>query len=122
MSEPAFPTKWKFVVEFFDDETQQISGTVGQAGTCDECAGLVEYEVDLLRSSGQTLVNAEAYQVCAQCDGQGKIETPDGALAICYTCRGEVGPVSTLSFPELEEVKVSVCTFPSAGLLESAAL
>jgi hypothetical protein len=122
MSQPAFPTKWKYVVEFLDDETQQISGTIGQAATCDECEGLIEDEVDVLPSSGRTLVNAEAYQVCAHCDGQGKIETPDGAHAICYTCRGEVGPVSTLSFLELKEVKVSVCTFLRAGLLESAAL
>ena len=38
-------TRWKFVVEFEDDETKEISGTMGQAETREECEGLIEYDL-----------------------------------------------------------------------------
>jgi hypothetical protein len=33
MTQDALRTKWKFVVEFEDEETHEISGTIGQADT-----------------------------------------------------------------------------------------
>ena len=43
MAQSAAVTKWKFVVEFEDDETKELSGTIGQANTREECEGLFEY-------------------------------------------------------------------------------
>jgi len=43
MIQDALRTKWKFVVEFEDEETNEISGTIGQADTREECEGLLEY-------------------------------------------------------------------------------
>ena len=45
MTQIAIVTKWKFVVEFEDWETREISGTTGQAGTREECEGLIEYDM-----------------------------------------------------------------------------
>jgi hypothetical protein len=42
MTQDALRTKWKFVVEFEDEETHEISGTIGQADTREECEGLLE--------------------------------------------------------------------------------
>ena len=41
MTQTAFLTKWKFVVEFEDEETNEISGTIGQADTREECEGFL---------------------------------------------------------------------------------
>ena len=38
----AIHTKWKFIVEFEDEETGEIAGTLGEAADRDECEVLVE--------------------------------------------------------------------------------
>ena len=121
MSQTAFPTKWKFVVEFQDDETLEISGDIGQADTEEECEGLIEYDMEYHRSAGRTILNAEASEVCANCEGEGRIHTEDGALLICHSCRGQSGPVSQLSYLERQEEPDGIFTLPSGRLIEEAA-
>ena len=97
MTQTAIHTKWKFVVEFEDDETQEISGTIGQADTREECDGLLEYDMEYHRSHGRTVVNAEAAEVCAKCEGEGQIAAMNGGLVICDACGGRLGPISNLT-------------------------
>ena len=63
MTQDAFRTKWKFVVEFEDEETNEISGTIGQAVTREECEGLLEYDMEYHNSHGRIVLNAEAAEV-----------------------------------------------------------
>ena len=86
----------KFVVEFLEEETEEVSGIIGQADTREECEGLLEYEMDCHSSEGQTIVNAEAAEVCAKCDGEGKIPNGNGGQVRCDACGGRVGPISNL--------------------------
>ena len=60
-------TKWRFIVEFEDQETGEISGTIGQADTLEECEGLVEYDKQYHREHGRTVVNVETFE--AICEG-----------------------------------------------------
>jgi hypothetical protein len=97
MTQDAFPTVWKFVVEFEDEETQEISGTIGQADTREECEGLLEYDMQYHESHGQTVLNAEAAEVCAQCEGEGTRPAQNGGSASCDACGGRIGPISNLT-------------------------
>ena len=87
-------TKWKFVVEFEDDETREISGTIGEAETHEECAGSIEDQAQCHRSRGQTVVNAEAWEVCARCEGEGLIPSGNDGRVICEACGGHLGSTS----------------------------
>jgi hypothetical protein len=93
----AFPTKWKFVVEFEDEETREVSGTIGQADTREECEGLLEYEID----EHNRVLNAEAVEVCANCQGEGKIADKNGGMDMCEACGGRLGPVAILTMRSL---------------------
>ena len=95
MTQTAVRTKWKFVVEFEDEETNEISGTIGQADTREECEGLLEYEIEYHSSLGRTVVNAEAAEICAKCEGEGKIPNGNGGQVVCDACGGRVGPSQT---------------------------
>ena len=53
MTQDALRTKWKFVVEFEDEETHEISGTIGQADTREECEGLLEFDMQYHNSHGR---------------------------------------------------------------------
>ena len=97
MTQDAFRTKWKFVVEFEDEETNEISGTIGQAGTRVECEGLLEFEMQYHNSHGRIVLDAEAAEVCAKCEGEGKIAAMNGAVIICDACGGRLGPISNLT-------------------------
>jgi hypothetical protein len=97
MTQEALLTKWKFVVEFEDAATSEISGTIGQADTREECEGLLEYERQNLYSDGQIILNAEAAEVCAQCEGEGEISAGSSGLVICDACGGRHGPIATLT-------------------------
>ena len=97
MTQTAFLTKWKFVVEFEDEETNEISGTIGQADSREECEGLLEYEMECHSSHGRTVVNAEAAEICAKCEGKGKIPNGNGGQVVCDACGGRVGPISNLT-------------------------
>jgi hypothetical protein len=103
MIQTAIVTKWKFVVEFEDEETKEISGTLGETETAEECEGLIEYDVQDHTSRGRTVINAEAVEICAQCEGEGKIPAGNGELAICDACGGHHGPISRWAFPRLLE-------------------
>ena len=74
-----FRTKWKFVVEFEGEETNEISGTIGQADTLEQCKGLLEYDMQY-HSHGRIVLNAEAAEVCAKCEGEGKIAAMNGGV------------------------------------------
>jgi hypothetical protein len=87
-------TKWKFVVEFEDDETREISGTIGEAETHEECAGSIEDQAQYHRSRGRTVVNAEAWEVCARCEGEGLIPSGNDGRVICEACGGHLGSIS----------------------------
>jgi DnaJ-class molecular chaperone len=96
MTYDSFRTKWKFVVEFEDEETREISGTIGQADTREECEGLLEYDMQYHNSHGRTVLNAEAVEVCARCEGEGTRVVTNGGVEICDTCGGRLGPISDL--------------------------
>jgi DnaJ-class molecular chaperone len=97
MTQDAFRTKWKFVVEFEDEETKEISGTLGEADTREECEGLLEYDVQYHNLHGRTVINAEAVEVCAQCEGEGTRVAKNGGTEICEVCGGRLGPISNLT-------------------------
>jgi hypothetical protein len=94
MTQSAILTKWKFVVEFEDDETREISGTIGEAETHEQCAGSIEDQVQYHRSHGRTVVNAEAWEVCARCEGEGLIPSGNDGRVICEACGGHLGAIS----------------------------
>jgi hypothetical protein len=94
MTQLAIRTTWKFVVEFEDEDTKEISGTTGQATTREECEALMEYDIEYHRCNGGQIVNAEAGEVCAECEGEGKIEAGNGGRVICQACGGHVGSVA----------------------------
>jgi Phage integrase, N-terminal SAM-like domain len=83
-------------VEFEDEETNEISGTIGQADTREECEGLLEFEMQYHNSHRRIVLNAEAAEVCAKCEGEGKIAAMNGGLVICDACGGRLGPISNL--------------------------
>jgi hypothetical protein len=87
-------TKWKFVVEFEDMETGEISGTTGQASTREECEGLIEYDTQYHSERGRVVVNVDASEVCAECEGEGQISSWNGGRVICEACGGNLGPIS----------------------------
>jgi hypothetical protein len=97
MRQDVFRIKWKFVVEFEDEETKEISGTIGQADTREECEGFLEYEIGYHRSHGRIVLNAEAVEVCAKCEGEGKIAEKNGGMDPCDACGGRLGAVSSLA-------------------------
>ena len=66
MTQGALRTKWKFVIEFEDEETHEISGTIGQADTREESEGLLEFDMQYHNSHGRIVLNAEAAKVCAK--------------------------------------------------------
>ena len=101
MTQDALRTKWKFVVEYEyeDEETKEISGTIGQADTREECEGLLEHEMQYHSSHGRIVLSAEAAEVCAKCEGEGKISAMNGGLVICDACGGRLGPISNLTTP-----------------------
>jgi len=110
MTQNAVPTKWKFIVEFEDDETREISGTTAEADTQEECGGAIEDLVQYHRSRGRTVVNAEAWEVCARCEGEGLIPSGNDGRVICEACGGHLGSVSPfvqIDLDQLPEVKFS---------------
>jgi hypothetical protein len=90
----AIHTKWKFIVEFEDEETGAIEGTLGEAADRDECELLVE-EMEYQRFRGNIRVTAEAVELCEQCEGEGSIPVEDGIVSICDACGGRIGILST---------------------------
>ena len=84
----AIHTKWKFIVEFEDEETGAIEGTLGEAADRDECEVLVEDEMEYRRLRGYIRVTAEAVELCEQCEGEGSIPVEDGIVSICDACIG----------------------------------
>jgi hypothetical protein len=97
MTKDALRTKWKFVVEFEGEATHEISGAIGQAGTREECEGLLEFEMQYHDSHGRIVLNAEAAEVCAQCEGEEKIAAINGGVDLCDACGGRLGPISNLT-------------------------
>ena len=59
----AIHTKWKFIVEFEDEETGAIAGTLGEAPDRDECEELIEEEMEYQRLRGYIRVTAEAVEL-----------------------------------------------------------
>jgi hypothetical protein len=97
MTQIAIATKWKFVVEFEDQETNEISGTTGQASTLEECEGLIEYDTQFHHHHGRTVVNVEVCEICAECEGEGQRTTWNGGRVICQACGGHLGPISRMT-------------------------
>ena len=91
----AIHTKWKFIVEFEDEETGEIAGTLGEAADRDECEVLVEDEIEYQRLRGYIRVTAEAVELCQQCEGEGSIPVEDDIVSICDACGGRIGVLST---------------------------
>ena len=101
MTQTAILTEWKFVVEFEDEESREISGIIGKADTLEECEGAIEDEIQYQVSQGRTIVNAEAVELCAGCEGEGKIRAGDGGEIICHSCGGHLGSIAILALPDL---------------------
>jgi hypothetical protein len=91
MTQNAIATKWRFVVDLEDDETQEILGTVGHASDREECEAHIEHEVQYHCSNGRTAFNAEVGESCAKCDGDGKISGQIDERVICQACGGHTG-------------------------------
>jgi hypothetical protein len=101
MTQTAILTEWKFVVEFEDEESREISGVIGKADTLEECEGAIEDEIQDQISQGRTIVNAEAVELCAVCEGEGKIPAGDDGEIICDACGGHLGSIAILALPDL---------------------
>ena len=101
MTQTAILTEWKFVVEFEDEESKEISGIIGKADTLEECEGAIEDEIQYQVSQGRTIVNAEAVELCAVCEGEGKIRAGDDGEIICDACGGHLGSIAILALPDL---------------------
>jgi hypothetical protein len=101
MTQTAILTEWKFVVEFEDEESKEISGIIGKADTLEECEGAIEDEIQHQISQGRTIVNAEAVELCAVCEGEGKIRAGDDGEMICDACGGHLGSIAILALPDL---------------------
>ena len=86
----AMHTKWKFIVEFEDEETGVTEGTLGEAADRDECELLVEDEMEYQRLRGYIRITAEAVELCEQCEGEGSIPVEDGIVWICDACGGRL--------------------------------
>jgi RecJ-like exonuclease len=95
MSTISIRTKWKFIVEYEDEETGTIAGVVGEAVDRDECEVLVEDEMEYQRLRGYIRVASEAVELCEQCQGKGSIPVKDGIVSICDACGGRIGVLST---------------------------
>jgi hypothetical protein len=118
MAQSAVVTKWKFVVEFEDDETKELSGTIGHADTREECEGLIEHDVQYHRSHERTVTQTEAVELCAQCEGDGKISAENGKRVICEACGGHLGPISKSNFSCATTIKTKgqlLGHFPGLG-------
>jgi hypothetical protein len=101
MTQTAILTEWKFVVEFEDEESREISGIIGKADTLEECEGAIEDEIQYQISQGRTIVNAEAVELCAVCEGEGKIRAEVDGEIICDACGGHLGSIAILALPDL---------------------
>jgi hypothetical protein len=88
-------TKWKFIVDFEDEETGEIVGTLGEAADRDECEALVEDEMECQRLDGYIRVTAAAVELCEQCEGAGSIPVEEDIVSICDACGGRIGVLST---------------------------
>jgi hypothetical protein len=87
-------TKWRFLVEFEDEETGEVSGLAGEAETRDECDGLIDHEIEHRRLHGRRIVNIEAGELCSECNGNGAVPAGDGGFVLCSACEGHLGPIS----------------------------
>jgi hypothetical protein len=91
----AIHTKWKFIVEFENEETGVIAGILGEAADREECEMLVEEEMRCQRLGGYIRVTAEAVELCAQCKGAGSTPVEEDIVSICDACGGRIGVLST---------------------------
>src|SRR6476660_6645352 len=98
MTQIALLTKWRFVVEFEDEETHEAAGTIGQAQTLEDCEAFIEHETQYHFVRGKMVFNAEAVEVCAECGGEGKVPGGNGGQTICDACGGHLGPIYCVSF------------------------
>src|ERR1700731_1264106 len=80
--------------------------------------GTLEFEMKYHDSHGRIVLNAEAAEVCAKCEGEGKIAAMNGGVVICDACGGRLGPISNLndSSPEWD----GILTDPTRRFLRSA--
>jgi hypothetical protein len=97
MTQIAVVTKWKFLVEFEDLETGEISATTGQAGSREECEGLIEFDLQYHHDHGRIVLDVEASEICAECEGEGQLPAGNGGRIICQACGGHLGMISKLS-------------------------
>ena len=97
--------KWKFIVEFEDQETGTIAGTLGEAADRDECEVLIEEEMEYRRLRGYIRVSAEAVELCEQCEGEGSIPVEDAIVSICDACGGRIGILSSFKRGRGAEMK-----------------
>ena len=118
MIRAALRTKWKFVVEFEDEETNEISGTIGQADTREECEGRLEFDMQYHDSYGRNVLNAEAAEVCAKCEGEGKIAAARmGDLSFAMLVRS---PWPDLKFDNFSREWDGILTYPTTRFLRFA--
>jgi hypothetical protein len=105
MLQIAAPTRWRYIVECQDIESGFIRAVVGSADSREECEAHVAYEAELQRDLGRHVVNMEACELCAVCDGEGIItpRLPRPEQIRCRSCGGRKGPFRRVKFgPKLQ--------------------
>jgi hypothetical protein len=60
----------------------------------EECKGLIEDDTQYHNDHGRNVVDVEAGEICAKCEGEGQISAGNGGLVICQTCGGYLGPIT----------------------------
>jgi DNA-directed RNA polymerase subunit RPC12/RpoP len=98
MTPAGLRTRWKFVVTFEDEDSGEISAEIGHATTREECEGFIDWEMQYRCSLGLEVLEVEASELCAECEGEGKLLTEAGNVT-CRACGGHIGAVAKFRMP-----------------------
>jgi hypothetical protein len=95
MVEISATTRWRYIVECLDIESDSIYVAIGSADTREECEGHISHEADRQRDLYRHVVNVEACELCRECDGGG-VSLLTGVR--CSACNGHQGPFTRIEF------------------------
>ncbi len=100
MTQVSAPTKWRYIVECQDTESDSAYVVIGSAGNREECEGRASHEVDYQRDLYRHVVNVEACELCQQCEGDGVVlsSEPGSQPIRCGACDGHHGPFTRIKF------------------------
>jgi hypothetical protein len=100
MTQVGAPTKWRYIVECQDNESGSIYVIIGSANDREECEGRASQEVGYQRDLYRHVVNAEACELCQECEGDGVVlsSEPSAHRTRCGACDGHLGPFTRIKF------------------------